>query len=1062
MDRSALGKDMHRTEAKISQRWELLESYIYRDMVPLTDLRFRAGLLDGAGHPDWDDSDWERIGPGFIWGEPNSFGWFRIRVRIPEAWAGQRVAVDIQPGGLGSGGFEAECLAYLDGEPKQGIDRNHHLILLATEADANREYLLAVEAFTGTRLAGHRFDHAHLVTIDEPTLDLYWDLRVTHETLLTMAPHSLVRHRLLALVNETVNLLDLSFADVPLSAGQSSDAYAGEAKYPGSSSFYRSVREASDYFRTGLAGVPAPEERERITMAGHAHIDVGWLWTVWQSRKKVGRTFSTVLELMDRYPDYHYFQSQPVLYKFAQEDYPELYARLRERVQEGRWEANGATWVEMDTNIPCGESLVRQFLFGKRFFMREFGYDARVLWLPDVFGYSWALPQIMRKSGVDYFMTTKISWNEYNEIPFDIFTWRGVDGSDVLTQFITTVSRSYFYTYNGELAPAEVRTAWTNFKGQDKTDEVMLSFGYGDGGGGPTEEMLENASRLQRMPDYPLARQGRIDACFDRIAAKAHDLHLWNGELYFEYHRGTYTTQARTKRGNRACETLLQDTEFLCSLSWLDGQPYPAEEINASWEMLLTNQFHDILPGSSIREVYEVAEGDYRQIQQRMQPLRDRAMRAMAQRISGDTSGIAVYNTLSWERDDVLVVPRVEGGFADADGSCPVQDVVSLSGEEQTLVRVRGVPSKGCRLLEQTETRPSPASGSLFASERLMENDHFRLELDEQAEIVSLYDKRQDRQVLAPDARANRLLLFEDRPLRFDAWNIDLFYVEKEKAVTDLESVVVVEEGPVRASIEIRRAFGRSTLRQRISLYEGLPRIDFETEVDWQERLCMLKVAFPVDIRSDQASYEIQFGAINRPTHWNTSWDWAKFEVCAQRWADLSEGDYGVSLLNDCKYGYDIKDNVIRLTLLRGPVTPDSRADLGRHTFTYSLYPHAGDWAWGGTPRAAMALNRPLLQVPWEPSGDEGVAATPFVTVDREDVVVETIKKAEDRDELVLRLYENANRRGAATLTFDRPLAEVYELDLLENRLDRIMPNGDSVRVQIKPYEILTLGLTFA
>jgi len=1058
--RSHLGKDMMRDEDKISQRLELLDRYIYRHEIDLTEIRFHDGQVENGADPALDDSAWQRIESGFVWGKPNDYAWFRMPLTIPEAFAGQRVAVVLELGGLGQGGFAAECLAFLDGLPVQGVDRNHHELLLAESAQGGESWMLAIEAFAGVFLKDHRLAQAKMVTIDAPTYQLYWDLKVAYDAALTMSENSLTRQRLLALINDTINALDLSFTDVALADGITDTPQAYEPKWPDSNLFYDSVAAAGAIYRQRFASEFEAHEREKVLMVGHAHIDVGWLWPVAQSRKKVGRTFSTALALMERYPDYYFFQSQPVLYQFTKEDYPTIYEGIKQRAAEGRWETNGATWVEMDTNVPCGESLVRQFLYGKRFFQQEFGYDSRVLWLPDVFGYSWALPQIMKKAGVDYFMTTKISWNEYNEIPFDVFNWRGVDGSEVLTQFITTVSGSWFYTYNGLLESTEVRSAWDNFKGKDRTDEVMLSFGYGDGGGGPTQDMLENAARLETMPDFPRARMGRIDGFFERLAQNGKAQHTWNGELYFEYHRGTYTTQARTKTGNRRSERALMDAEWLASLAWLQGWDYPTDEIVDCWQMLLTNQFHDILPGSSIAMVYEVAEAEYAQIIERMRAVQTQAMEYLLARTAVDASGVAVFNALSWDRDDVLALPRTSDSLQDNGAACPMQDVVDLDGEPQTLVFVQNVPSKGFKLLRQADAKPEVAA-TLQVSEQTLENRFFRISLDEAGQICGLYDKRAQREVLPEGGIANQLQIFEDRPLAHDAWDINIFYVEKPQTIDALASIAVIESGPVRGAVEVVRNFGRSTLRQRICIYADLPRIEFQTEIDWQERKRLLKVAFPYDLRANEASYEIQFGAIQRPTHWSSSWDWAKFEVCAQRWADVSEGDYGLSLLNDCKYGHDIKDGVARLTLLRSPMMPDSKADLGRHTFTYALYPHVGDWAAGGTPRAAAQLNQPLLSMPVQPREGANLDK-PFVQVSRENVVVDTIKKAEDRDEMILRLYENANRRGPVTLTFARPLAGAKQLDLLENAEGDIAVAGNQVTVEIKPYEILSLGVTFA
>jgi len=1063
MPRRADAEGMFFTEEMIDNRVELLRYYIMRKREPLTDIRYREGSVARAADPALNDSRWKRIACGETWGEtPDTIAWLRIRIRIPKSMAGMPVCVRLASQGFADAGFGAEALAYIDGKPRQGLDRSHGRILLTQKARGGERYLLAIEAFTGVHDGGHAIRALDLEAIDEPTQQLFWDARVAVDALKVMDPGCVEKQRVLDILRRSVNKLDLTFEDEQFGK---QDAWMSIFRIPlftGSDAFYESVRPAACFLRRELDGLRGRSDAPTVVMTGHAHIDVAWLWRLSHSRKKCGRTFSTVLEYMKRFPEYRFFQSQPALYQFAKEDYPEIYRGIKRRIREGRWEANGAAWVEMDTNIPNGESLVRQFLYGKRFFRREFGVDSRVLWLPDVFGYSWALPQIMKKSGVDYFMTTKISWNQYNEIPSSVFQWRGIDGTDVLTCFITTGSpHVHFHTYNGAIDPAALKSSWENFKGKKHTDEVMMAFGHGDGGGGPDAQMLECSTRLEDFPGLPRAVMGNIQDYFDRLARRAIGAPVWNGELYFELHRGTYTTQARTKRNNRLCENALHNAEWTASMAWLDGAAYPARELDSCWRAVLAHQFHDIIPGSSIPEVYEDAEKNYAAVLRETGSMCKGAIKRLTANLALQRKSLVVFNGLGWERSGPLQVPAAAAGALEGDQACPRQAVKDMDGETRTLIEVRGIPSMGYKALPVGRQGGKPAQTSLKIGRQVLENRFFRVRLDSRGEISSILDKRARREVVAAGERANRLLLFEDRPLGNDAWDVDIFYNEKCRVINQLQSIKILERGPIRGGIEIVRRFGKSRMRQRLFLYDSVPRIDFETEVDWRQRHEMLKVAFPVAVHSDYATYEIQFGAIRRPTHWNTSWDWARFEVCAQRWADLSEGDYGVSLLNDCKYGHDIKNNVMRLTLLRSPSMPDPKADQGMQRFTYALFPHAGDWAAAGTPRMAAELNNPMLAVREKAHGGRLPSEWSLVQVDREDVVVDTVKKSEDRKELVVRLYENANCRGRVTLTFGRDVKSVRELDLLEAPQKELRVRGRKISLQIKPFEIRTLGVSF-
>ncbi len=1053
------GERMFLHDNKIRITLGVLKNHIYTQNIHLTDIRFKAGDIPGAEQPDYDDASWKKITPGFRWGKPNTIAWFRFPIRILDELHGKKVGLVVSSGGLG-GGFHGECLAYIDGKPRQGIDKNHHELLLAPRARKGDTYVLALEAYTGMFQHDLTFEVAKLVEINQPVRRLYWDLFSLFNAVENMPANTMTRARSMTLIVDTLNILDFRFSDVPLEKAESNFA-----RFPGSRSFQFSVIKAIEF----LAGkkdkiVAGAKDREKITLSGHAHIDVAWRWPLAVTRKKCGRTFSTVIEYMKRFPEYHFFQSQPALYSFVREDYPDLYRKIKSRVKEGRWEANGATWVEMDTNVPSGESLVRQFLYGKRFFRKEFGYDSRVMWLPDVFGYSWSLPQIMKKSGVDYFITSKISWNQYNHLPFDVFNWKGVDGTSVLTRFITAGNPGNpdtTHVYNGMICAEHIKGAWTNLQGKQYTSESFVPFGHGDGGGGPTQEMLEQGMRLQNIKELPLAEFGRIDQLMDRTQKESDTFPEWNGELYFELHRKTYTSQARTKRMNRMCEIALHDLEFYASAAMMLGGAYPAAELNGFWETLLTHQFHDILPGSSVREVYEDAERDYADILRQAETVTNSAISTIAGEITAEEKSSCVFNSLSWERSGIVEIDNLDLEMEDDDGICPSQVVEKASGGKRKLITVQDIPADGYKVFATTGGH-APQKTSLKITSRKLENRFFVVKLDRNGDIRSLIDKTVGREVVAPGARLNQMILFEDRPANWDAWDMDIFYNEKPYPVNGLKTAPeIIETGPVRGGIKLCRSFGRSSMVQHLYLYDRIPRIDFVTDVDWQEKKMLLKAAFPVDIHSDTAAYEIQYGTINRSTHWNTSWDWARFEACGHKWVDLSESDYGVSLLNTGKYGYDIKNNCMRITLLAGPTDPDPDADTGQQQFSYALYPHQGTWEDAQTVRAGYEFNYPMRTVMVSSNKGRLDNAFTLVSVDRPDVIVDTVKKHEDRKEIVFRLYMSRKSRGECLITFTGEPVKVHEINLLEENIRDVPLKDNRITAYFKPFEIKTFSVKY-
>jgi alpha-mannosidase len=724
-------------------------------------------------------------------------------------------------------------------------------------------------------------------------------------------------------------------------------------------------------------------------------------------------------------------------------------------------------WVEADTNLPGAESLVRQLIVGKRFFREEFGHDSRVLWLPDVFGYSAALPQILRGAGVAYFVTAKISWNETNRFPYDTFWWEGLDGSRVLTQYLTAPSHfpsDTAYTYNADLTPSSLAGTWKVYQQKALNADLLLAYGYGDGGGGPTRAQVEAIAPLGHAlaPEIPAARAGRVEDHMDRLAASLQgnpEVPRWVGELYLEYHRGTYTSQARMKRANRMSERSLHEAEWLASMAlYFAGQDYPADDLSTAWKTTLLHQFHDVLPGSSIAEVYHDALEQHAQVAATTGRIVREAMATLARHLDASSGALIVFNATSWAREGLVEI--------DKEAAVPLGLPTQSLSDGRALVRVPRVPAYGYRALDPATTPPAQTPADvLLATPTLLENRFFRIELNERGQIVRLLDKEghggRGREVLQSGTCGNVFQLFEDRPLNWDAWDINEFYEEKSWVLDQLVKAEVVETGPLRATLQMEwRYLNRTAITQRMSIYAHSRRIDFATTVDWHERRTLLKAAFPVAVRSGQTTAEIQFGNIMRPTHRNTSWDQARFETCAHKWFDLSEGDYGVALLNDCKYGYDVHDSTLRLTLLKGAVNPDPTADVGRHQFTYSLLPHAGGWYEGQVHREAYDLNYPLLAImrPEERGEWTLPAALGLVEATPGNVVVETVKRAEEGTALVVRIYECANRRGPFQLRLPFPAAHVDETNLLEEQPQPAQLSDDARSIQgmVRPYEIRT------
>ncbi len=1044
------------TVEKIAARLKLIEPLVYRRQQPIMPFRYRA--LEGplAQAPVGKDEaidEWDLIPFESYWGSWATDFVLRTRISVPPGWGEHGpLALHLPMGVAGDIFTHPEALAYIDGEAEASVDRHHHELFLPERVNDGAEHTLALHGWTG--LSGWPPDPkaknklymrtCSLAEID-PETRAFYRLAKTALDVVSQQPETSTAR------NEILKSLDAAFMTL-----DTRDPIGGEA-------FYASVGAALETLREGLQNGGSPLDVDIIAI-GHAHLDLAYLWTVDQSRRKCGRTFSNVLKMMETYPDYHFSQSQPLQYQFTKEDYPAIHDAMRERIDEGRWEVLGGMWVEPDCVITGAEALARQIVYGRLYFRDEFGPDVEtpVLWLPDTFGFTWSLPQLMKEAGLKWFVTNKLNWNQYNQMPFQLMWWQGLDGSKVMAHFLTTPRKVQYLphatTYKAELSAEEVFGTWENFRQKPSHSELIMAYGYGDGGGGPTRELIDTLDAYQDMPGAPRMRPGTVRTFFENAEndPAVADVPTWNDEFYLELHRGTLTSQSRAKWHNRKCEVLLHQAEFLGTLAQLaTGAPYPAATLRKAWELVLLNQFHDILPGSSITEVYEQTLADYAEVRHSVSAVRETAIEALTETMPSDTS-VVVINTQPFGGGRIGFLPdNLDTGLMDLrdERSLLTQDV-----EGGTLIETPIIEPYSVIALGQT-TAPANTNTGLSAKltedGAVLENFDLRVVFDDKGEIASIWDKRAKREVLEAGKTGNKLLAFEDRPVVWDAWDIDIYFEDRCDIVDQLDEMSVVEEGPLRAAIEIKRTFRSSTITQRVSLDHRSKRIDFDTTIDWNETHTLLKAAFPVDILSPTATYDIQFGNMERTTHRNTSWDLAHFESAAQKWADLSEGNYGVALLNDCKYGYDIHHNVMRLSLLKSATMPDPIADQGFHYMTYSLLPHEGDWR-RDVPRAAYDLNNPLIvrhvsnaagRTPWRH----------LAMAHKSNLIIETVKQAEDGNGLVIRLYENSRERGPVTVQFGFDVAAVQRCNLLEDVRETVPVRHNHIELDVRPYEIITL-----
>lgn len=1080
--------------------------------------RFKARLQELSAWKDLDrlplwaefkapDGPWASIRLGDSWPDRNYPAQFRFQTKVPWEWAGKPVWVRLDTGGEG--------LLLFEGKPVGGLNAYHREYPLFASARGDEGLVLQVEAVPkglfGAPALYPRLEEACLLVPDTQVRELCTDLGAALEQLPHLQP-DLAQHLLDAL-SETFARIELprSPAQAYLNQLERSVWTQETAKLweewrfegpglPLQEPHRRSLTAARDFFQQALAHLrqryPASG---KLLLSGHAHIDLAWLWPIAETRRKIRRTFATVLHLMERYPELCFNQSSAQAYAWLEADDPALFAQVQQRVQEGRWELVGGMWVEPDGNLLSGESWVRQLLYGQRYFEHKFGRRAQVAWLPDTFGFAANLPQLLRQVGLPYFFTTKLNWNETNPFPYDLWQWEGLDGSRVLAHGFWNPNESY----NGRLEALDLAGTWKNFKGKRYHDTSLLTFGYGDGGGGPSDLMMERFARYREFPGMPRVEIGRIDGFYRGVESRRVRLsgaqgaregqgeqdrgeengesiigHLplptWSGELYLELHRATYTTQAALKELNQRLEQTLLEAEMAWTLAslkkidprlTLDEPTYPALGLEGLWKVLLLHQFHDILPGSGIHSVAREAAESLQVALIQAEEVRQEALGLLSAEVRKvhpeAVAHLVVWNLSTSPRPLRLKLLRPTEQFfrllTSTGGEVPYQE----SGSYILIAAEETVPALGYLALAvvgHLDARRTPAV-RVNGLERVLENQHLRLEVAPDGTMARLYDKDHQREVLAE--RGNQLWAYTDVPRYWEAWDLDASYTKEGREIPATQ-VKLIEGGPMRAGIWVERKIGASRLEQTYWLWGGSRCLEIETTAHWQERRTLLRALFPVNVRSHEAWFDTAFGAVPRPTHTNTSWDAARFEVPALRWADLSEAGYGVSLLGGFKHGYSARGNVLGLSLLRGAIWPDPLADVGEHHFSYALYPHPGDWREGreGTVAQAEDFLAPLLPLALPVHAGGQPSSRQFLRLSPSSLRIAAFKRAEEGFGYILRLYEAHGGRGEVELDLTAlGIRSASRVNLLEEPEEPLSLRNGHLTLSYAPYQVFSLKL---
>lgn len=985
-----------------------------------------------------DETKFVPVQPGFIWGEKWEYCWFCGSFCIPKEAVGKRIVMDLNPGG--------ETTIFVNGKAfgtyrADWIAKKHHYMadnFVTDFAKEGENYQLLMETY-----AGHFFPNYESCatgpvipgSYEDPAIEgsrrvlgecsfgiwreeayqLYLDMTTLYELLKEMDDSSLRAVHIAQVLKDATKVIEFE-----------TDAQGRLESY----------KEARKLLKPAMEAINGSTVA-RFYSVGNSHLDLAWLWPVEETRKKTVRTFAAQLRLLDAYPEYKFIQSQPAEYELCREYAPELFERILQAIREGRWIADGAMWVEPDTNMSSGESLIRQLFYGKKYYREVLGTDSHVLWLPDSFGYTAALPQILKGCDVQYLVTQKIFWsyNEGEQFPYHYFTWEGMDGSKV-TSFLPTS-----YTYNTD--PGELLRTWKSRRQKEDLEAFLLPFGYGDGGGGPVRDHVEFAMRQKNLEGSPKVEMVSPEEFFHQMEKEGGPKHTYTGELYFTAHRGTYTVQAKIKKNNRRSELILRELEFWGSLALLSGKSYDRETAERLWKVLLFHQFHDILPGSSIERVYTEANREHEKLQKEAMAQIEYYQSAL---LTQSENSVVVCNSLSFERTAIVSLPESFAGARLADGS-----KVEVDAAGRACVHLPSMSMTTIYQSPQSAVCTNTVTVTESESGFCMENDKIVVLVNRYGEVNSYIRKDSGREFAA--GPMNQLRLFRDIPRYFDAWDIDSIYKEEELSGAFDQHACIKEQGGLRASLLVEGRIGNSSYQQEISLESGSACLVFDTTIDWKELHRLLKVSFPAAVYAVNAKHEMQFGYVERPTHDSRLYDKDRFEVCNHRYTALTDASHGTVVLNDCKYGINVDGNSMNLTLLRAAASPQMRSDNARQTMRFAFMGYEGDFADAAAVRAGYEMNVPVEVIP------NAQAKLQFASVDQKNVILETVKPAEDESgDLILRLYEACGASSKANVTLAVQIAAAWKTNMLEETKETIAINSpNQLNLSFEPFEIQTI-----
>ena len=1008
----------------VTVKLKTLKKRIYTDIESIPAWKMKECIYKGIDDYEYLYDEWKELNVGDRWGNNGWSAFFKNSFDMPARFKGKKVTLNVYFGG--------DSLLSLNGEPYQGLDPFRNSVLLTNCAEGNEHYDVDIESYYvwhSNESTVKTLSCSFIGVVDPVIEEIYWDFKAAFNALF-------------------MPVLDTGLAELIRAALK--EAFTHVNFDLDGEEFKAELLLAQKVLKDKVYNNPNYSSIGKLALVGNSHLDIVFMWAYKEYVRKLGRTHATMLRLMEQYPDFIFSQSTAPTYIEMEKRYPKLFEQVKKRIEEGRWEYIGAMWVEPDCNLVSGESFTRQLLHGVRYAEKTFGITPKTCWVPDVFGNGYAMPQILKKAGVEYFVTHKMGiWNDTNPWQYNTFWWEGPDGSKVFsivppTHFIGTVEAD------------SLKVNWSRYTDKETIGESMYCYGWGDGGGGVDTEMLEYVKRYSKFPGLPEAVPSKIEDSLARMKANATETNIptWKDELYLEEHRGVHTTKALLKKLNRRSENLYREAELFASVAMKYGYKYPLDKLNEGWQMILTNQFHDSLPGSHITEVFGDLCAIYDEIIKIGEEVRDEALNVIAGNADGAEKygkPFALFNSLGVNATSKVELPYKDVEIFDENGEkVPVQAYTKLDGTKVLVFVAKDVPAAGYKVFYTKDAAVKEAT-SVAAFGNVIENDNFRVELDEKAELVSIFDKNNNREVL--DGKGNVFRLYEDLPGKYDAWDIVATYVDREFD-TEPGKVTAIATGDVFTALSIEKKINKSLVKQNIIIYNDLDRIDFDTFINWNEQEKLLKVGFDVDIKASKYTRDIAYATIENSNYRHNPYDKAKFEVSAHNFIDMSEDAYGLTILNDCKYGYEVDKQRMIITLLKAPMNPDPQSDRGDHYFTYSLYPHAGNWKDADTITRGLEINNPMtaVEIPADAKGD---TAKSFIKVSADNVTLEAVKKCEDEDAYIVRFVEKTGRRTDVTAELFAEIAEAAECDLLERNdvaIDTF--SGSTLSFTANPFEI--------